>query len=89
MVPYQTLLFAGYEVHVVCPGKKKGDQVKTAVHDFCGDQTYLERQGHNFTLTYDFDAVEPKARPDSGLGYRSAATPRNALSNPKILRPYV
>jgi protease I len=57
MVPYQMLLMLGYEVHTVCPNKKAGDSVKTAIHDFEGDQTYSEKRGHNFALNYDFDAV--------------------------------
>jgi len=57
MVPFQMLEMVGYEIHVVCPGKKKGDTVKTAIHDFEGDQTYSEKPGHNFALTYSFDEV--------------------------------
>ena len=50
MVPFQALLMVGHTVHAVCPGKKAGEKVKTAVHDFEGDQTYSEKPGHNFTL---------------------------------------
>ena len=57
MVPFQMLLMLGYEVHAVCPGKKAGDVVKTAIHDFEGDQTYSEKRGHNFAINYDFDKV--------------------------------
>ncbi len=57
MVPFQMLQMAGYEVHAVCPGKKPGDTVKTAIHDFEGDQTYSEKRGHNFVINYDFDQV--------------------------------
>jgi protease I len=57
MVPFQMLQMVGYEVHAVCPGKKKGDTVKTAIHDFEGDQTYTEKPGHNFQLNYTFDDV--------------------------------
>ncbi|SDW27195.1 DJ-1/PfpI family protein [Marinobacter mobilis] len=57
MVPFQALTMLGYEVHAVCPDKKSGDSVKTAIHDFEGDQTYTEKPGHNFVLTYDFDDV--------------------------------
>ncbi|WP_339745880.1 DJ-1/PfpI family protein [uncultured Rubinisphaera sp.] len=57
MVPFQTLLTLGYEVHAVCPGKKSGEQVRTAIHDFEGDQTYSEKPGHNFTLNADFEAI--------------------------------
>lgn len=59
MVPFQMLLMVGHRVDAVCPGKKAGDTVPTAVHDFEGDQTYSEKRGHNFTLTADFDAVDP------------------------------
>lgn len=60
MVPFQMLQMLGYEVHAVCPGKKCGDKVKTAIHDFEGDQTYSEKRGHNFILNYDFDDVVPE-----------------------------
>ncbi len=50
MVPFQALQMVGHTVHAVCPGKKAGDKVRTAVHDFEGDQTYSEKPGHNFTL---------------------------------------
>jgi protease I len=59
MVPYQILTMVGHEVDVVCPGKKAGDTVKTAVHDFVGDQTYVELQGHRFKITANFDSVKP------------------------------
>jgi len=57
MVPYQTLLTLGVRVDAVCPGKVAGDRVRTAVHDFEGDQTYSEKPGHNFTLNSGFDGV--------------------------------
>src|SRR5690606_5991503 len=60
MVPFQMLLMVGYEVHAVCPGKKKGETIKTAIHDFEGDQTYSEKPGHNFMLNYSFEAVDPE-----------------------------
>ena len=59
MVPFQMLLMVGHQVDAVCPGKKPGEDVRTAVHDFEGDQTYSEKRGHNFTLNADFDAVDP------------------------------
>ncbi|WP_022963777.1 DJ-1/PfpI family protein [Halopseudomonas pelagia] len=58
MVPFQALTMLGYEVHTVCPEKKAGDTVRTAIHDFEGDQTYTEKPGHNFALNYDFDQVK-------------------------------
>ena len=57
MVPFQMLDMIGHEVHAVCPNKKAGDTVKTAIHDFEGDQTYTEKPGHNFALNYSFDQV--------------------------------
>ncbi len=57
MVPFQIMKMVGYEVHAVCPDKKKGDVIKTAIHDFEGDQTYTEKLGHNFILNYSFDDV--------------------------------
>lgn len=57
MVPFQALKMLGFEVHAVCPEKKSGESVLTAIHDFEGAQTYSEKPGHNFALTYDFDAV--------------------------------
>lgn len=58
MVPFQALLMVGYDVHAVCPGKKAGEKVRTAVHDFEGDQTYSEKPGHNFQLNASFEAVQ-------------------------------
>jgi len=58
MVPFQMLEMVGYEVHAVCPDKQKGDTIKTAIHDFEGDQTYSEKPGHNFTLNYSFEKVK-------------------------------
>jgi protease I len=57
MVPFQALQMVGHAVHAICPGKKAGEKVRTAVHDFEGDQTYSEKPGHNFTLNATFDGV--------------------------------
>ncbi len=59
MVPFQMLTMVGHTVHAVCPGKKAGEKVRTAVHDFEGDQTYSEKPGHDFLLNATFDEVEP------------------------------
>ena len=59
MVPFQTLLTLGHELHSVCPGKQAGEFVATAVHDFEGHQTYSEKPGHRFRLNYTFDDVQP------------------------------
>lgn len=60
MVPFQALLMVGHRVDAVCPDKKAGDQVRTAIHDFEGDQTYSEKRGHNFTLNATFADVKPE-----------------------------
>ncbi|RXJ96489.1 protease [Malaciobacter molluscorum] len=60
MVPYQCLLMLGHQVDVVCPDKKAGDTIKTAIHDFEGDQTYTEKPGHNFVLNASFDEIDEK-----------------------------
>lgn len=61
MVPFQALQMVGHTVHAICPGKKAGDKIKTAIHDFEGDQTYTEKPGHQFALNASFDDVEPAA----------------------------
>src|SRR5258708_25390748 len=58
MVPFQALSMVGHTVHAVCPGKKSGEHVRTAIHDFEGDQTYSEKRGHNFALNATFDQVK-------------------------------
>jgi len=58
MVPFQALLMVGHTVHAVCPDKKAGQTVRTAVHDFEGDQTYSEKPGHNFTLNASFNEIQ-------------------------------
>jgi len=60
MVPFQALLMVGHAVHAVCPDKKSGEQVRTAIHDFEGAQTYSEKPGHNFTLNADFEGLQPE-----------------------------
>ena len=59
MVPFQALQMVGHTVHAVCPGKKAGDYVMTAVHDFEGQQTYSEKPGHRFTLNATFAEAKP------------------------------
>lgn len=58
MVPFQALTMVGHVVHAVCPGKKKGQTIRTAIHDFEGDQTYSEKPGHNFSLNFSFEDVK-------------------------------
>lgn len=61
MVPFQALQMVGHKVEAVCPGKKPGESIRTAIHDFEGDQTYSEKRGHNFALNADFDDVKPES----------------------------
>lgn len=58
MVPFQALQMVGHTVHAVCPEKKAGETVRTAVHDFEGDQTYSEKPGHKFPLNATFAEVD-------------------------------
>ena len=59
MVPFQALEMVGHNVDAVCPDKEAGETIKTAIHDFRGDQTYLEERGHNFELTATMDEIDP------------------------------
>src|SRR5438132_3653968 len=61
MVPFQALTMLGHIVHAVCPGKKAGEKIKTAIHDFEGDQTYTEKRGHDFVLNASFAEADTKA----------------------------
>lgn len=58
MVPFQILQTVGHEIHAACPGKRAGDTVATAIHDFEGHQTYSEKPGHNFRLNATFDELD-------------------------------
>ncbi len=60
MVPFQALRMVGHRVDAVCPGKRAGEKVKTAIHDFEGDQTYSEKPGHWFTLNATFAEIDPR-----------------------------
>jgi protease I len=83
MVPFQALQAVGHTVHAVCPGKKKGEFVRTAVHDFEGDQTYSEKRGHNFTLNAAFDEV--KAESYDALVIPGGRAPEYIRLNPKVI----
>jgi protease I len=83
MVPFQALQIVGHTVHAVSPGKKKGDQIRTAIHDFEGDQTYTEKRDHNFTLNVTFDEIDP-ARYD-GIIIPGRPAPEYLRLNPKVL----
>jgi protease I len=73
----------GYTVHTVCPDKKKGDIVKTAIHDFEGDQTYTEKPGHNFALNYSFADVNVEDY--DGLVIAGGRAPEYLRLNKKVL----
>ena len=83
MVPFQALLMVGHTVHAACPGKKAGEQVRTAIHDFEGDQTYSEKPGHNFTLNASFDDIDPASY--DALVIPGGRAPEYLRLNPKVL----
>lgn len=83
MVPFQTLMAVGLVVDAVCPDRKAGDRVRTAVHDFEGDQTYSEKPGHAFTLNADFDSVRPGDY--DGLLIPGGRAPEYLRLNPDVL----
>jgi protease I len=83
MVPFQALLMVGHTVHAVCPDKKAGEQVRTAIHDFEGDQTYSEKPGHRFTLNATF--AEIKAEGYDALVIPGGRAPEYLRLNEKVL----
>jgi protease I len=83
MVPFQALLMVGHTVHAVCPNKRAGDSVRTAIHDFEGDQTYSEKRGHNFALNATFDEVRPEDY--DGLVIPGGRAPEYIRLNPRVL----
>ena len=84
MVPFQALLMVGHTVHAVCPDKQAGDKVRTAIHDFEGDQTYSEKPGHNFTLNATF--AEVKAEDYDALVIPGGRAPEYIRLNPAVLK---
>jgi protease I len=83
MVPFQALLAVGHEVHAVCPDKKAGETVRTAIHDFEGDQTYSEKPGHNFQLNATFDDI--KAEDYDALVIPGGRAPEYIRLNSRVL----
>ena len=83
MVPFQALLMVGHAVHAICPGKKAGEAVRTAIHDFEGDQTYSEKRGHNFALNATFDQVKPEEY--DALVIPGGRAPEYIRLNPRVL----
>jgi protease I len=83
MVPFQALQMVGHTVHAVCPGKKSGEVVRTAIHDFVGDQTYIEKSGHNFVLNATFDNI--KAEDYDALVIPGGRGPEYLRLTPRLL----
>jgi protease I len=83
MVPFQALQIAGLQVDAVCPDKKAGDTVRTAIHDFEGDQTYSEKRGHNFALNATFADVQPESY--DALLIPGGRAPEYLRLNPRVL----
>jgi protease I len=83
MVPFQALLMVGHTVHAVCAGKKAGEIVRTAIHDFEGDQTYSEKRGHNFTLNATFSEIN--AEDYDALVIPGGRAPEYIRLNPDVL----
>src|SRR5947208_3566297 len=83
MVPFQALEMVGHTVHAVCPGKQSGEQVRTAVHDFDGAQTYSEKPGHNFNLNATFEEV--RAADYDALVIPGGRAPEYLRLNPQVL----
>lgn len=83
MVPFQALLMLGYAVEAVCPGKSPGQTVRTAIHDFEGDQTYTEKPGHQFQVNADFDKIQLEEY--VALVIPGGRAPEYLRLNPRIL----
>lgn len=83
MVPFQALQAVGHTVHAVCPDKKAGEAIATAIHDFEGQQTYSEKRGHNFSLNATFDDVKPAEY--NALVIPGGRAPEYLRLNPKVL----
>jgi protease I len=83
MVPFQMLLMVGHQVSAVCPGKRSGESVRTAIHDFEGDQTYSEKRGHNFALNATFDDI--RAEDFDALVIPGGRAPEYLRLNAKVL----
>jgi protease I len=83
MVPFQALQAVGHTVHAICPGKRAGERIKTAIHDFEGDQTYTEKPGHLFALNATFDEIDP-AQYDA-LAIAGGRAPEYLRLNQKVL----
>lgn len=83
MVPFQMLTMVGHTVHTACPDKVAGDTVRTAIHDFEGDQTYSEKPGHNFAINISFADVDAAAY--DALVIPGGRAPEYIRLNPRVL----
>jgi protease I len=83
MVPFQALGAVGHTVHAVCPDKKAGETIATAIHDFEGQQTYSEKRGHNFALNASFADVKPEQY--DALVIPGGRAPEYLRLNPRVL----
>src|ERR1700694_458134 len=83
IVPFPVRQMVVTTVHAACPGKKSGDHVRTAIHDFEGDQTYSEKRGHNFVLNATFDQVKPEDY--DALVLPGGRAPEYIRLNPRVL----
>lgn len=83
MVPFQALSMVGHIVHAVCPEKIAGQTVRTAIHDFEGEQTYSEKPGHNFALNFDF--VQARAESYDALLIPGGRAPEYLRLNEQVL----
>jgi protease I len=83
MVPFQALKAFGYDVDVVSPDRTRGQSVKTSIHDFEGDQTYTEKQGHNFVLNATF--AEARERDYDALAIPGGRSPEYLRIDPRVI----
>lgn len=83
MVPFQMLLMVGHHCDAVCPDKRSGDTVATAIHDFEGHQTYSEKPGHRFRLTAEFSTCDPQSY--DALVLPGGRAPEYLRLNPRVL----
>jgi len=83
MVPFQALQMVGHTVHAVCPDRKAGEKIRTAIHDFEGDQTYSEKRGHDFALNATFASINPEQY--DALVISGGRAPEYIRLNPRVL----
>jgi len=57
--------------------------VRTAIHDFEGDQTYSEKRGHNFSLNAAFEQIKPENY--DALVLPGGRAPEYIRLNPRVL----